>query len=298
MPFRSGFIAIIGAPNVGKSTLLNAVLGEKVSIVSRKPQTTRNVIRGVKNVEDGDGAQLIFLDTPGIHRGEGALNAFMVREAVGALHDVDCVALLIDVSRKESGDDALAFENLKPLKCPVMLILNKVDLVAKNKLLPLMDSYSKKFAFKEIIPVSALKGDGLGRFVEATIGVLPEGPEYFPKDMATDQPERFIVAEIVREKIFNMAHEEVPYSVAVVTEEFTERPGKNLIAIRGAINVERESQKAIIIGKKGEMIKKIGVAAREDIERLLGVKVFLELFVKVSKGWTANSRSMREFGYE
>ena len=301
--FRSGFIAIIGRPNVGKSTLLNALLGEKISIVSRKPQTTRNVIRGVKHLS---GAQLVFIDTPGLHRTRGKLNAFMVREALGALRDVDCVAMLIDASSPPGAAEGYIIENLKKLKCPVMLVINKIDLVPRDSLLPLIETSARAFPFKEIIPISALKSDGLDGLLKAITAIMPEGPSYFPLDVVTDSPERFIAAEMVREKVFRLTHQELPYSVAVVVEDFIEKPGKkgkkgqkgeSLVSIRAVINVERDSQKGIIIGKKGEMLKKIGTRAREDIEGLLGVKVFLELFVRVKKGWTGDERALRDLGY-
>ena len=302
--FRSGFIAIIGRPNVGKSTLLNALLGEKISIVSRKPQTTRNVIRGVKHLS---GAQLVFIDTPGLHRTRGKLNAFMVREALGALRDVDCVVMLIDASSPPGAAESYIIENLKKLKCPVVLVINKIDLVARDSLLPLIETSARAFPFKEIIPVSALKSDGLDGLLKVITGLMPQGPRYFPRDVVTDSPERFIAAEMVREKVFRLTHQELPYSVAVVVEEFVERrdkkgkkgqKGGSLVSIRAVINVERDSQKGIIIGKKGEMLKKIGTRAREDIEGLLGVKVFLELFVRVKKGWTGDERALRDFGYD
>ena len=296
MSFKSGFVAIIGAPNVGKSTLLNAILGEKISIVSRKPQTTRNVIRGVKNLKD---CQIIFLDTPGLHRAKGLLNEFMVKQALSALSDCDCVLCLIDAKRPGGqGGEGFLIENLKRLKCPVFLVVNKVDLVEKRTLLPLMEKYSGLFPFKEVVPVSALKGDGIELLVDILSKNMPSGPRYFPEDIITDQPERFIASEIIREKIFTLTKEEIPYSVAVAVEEFKERPQKNLIYISAVINVEKDSQKAILIGKGGGMLKSIGTYAREDIERLLGAKVFLKLFVRVKKDWTRDERALREFGYE
>lgn len=300
MSFKSGFAAIIGRPNVGKSTLLNSIVGEKVSIVSRKPQTTRNVIKGVKNLKD---AQIVFIDTPGLHRAKGLLNEFMVREVLSSLTDVDCVVYLVDAEKERAEEGDFIIGNLKRLKCPVILAINKVDLVKKQKLLPLMDRWSRLFPFKEIVPVSALKGDGVELLVDIISKVLPEGPRYFPEDMITDQPERFIVSEIIREKVFHLTHEEVPYSVAVTVEEFTERPGKELVYIRAVINVERDSQKAIIIGEKGSMLKDIGKSAREDIERFFGlrggrgVRVYLELFVRTKEGWTRDERALGEFGY-
>lgn len=292
MSFRSGFISIVGKPNVGKSTLLNAILGEKISIVSEKPQTTRNTIRGVKNIEDG---QIVFLDTPGIHEGGGLLNKFMVKEALGSLHDVDGVIYMVEASRAPEEDDLLIIRELEKLKCPVVLVINKVDRVGKQTLLPLIDEYSKLLAFKEVIPISALKGVGVAEVEKAIAAFLPEGPKYFPDDIYTDTPVRFLAGEIIREKVFRFTHREVPYSVAVVVEKFEEK--KDVISISAVINVERDSQKGIIIGKKGAMLKRIGTAARIDIEKLLAGKVFLELFVRVQKEWTRSLSSLKDFGY-
>lgn len=292
MKFKSGFIAIIGRPNVGKSTFLNAVLGEKVAIVSDKPQTTRNRMRGFKNLPD---AQIIFVDTPGIHTRGGLLNEFMVKEATGALTDVDGVLFMVDASDVPGKDEALIIENLEKVKAPVILVLNKIDAMERDRLLPRISSYSKRFSFKEIVPISALNGDGIDALQGAIVKMLPEGPRYFPDDILTDELERVIVAEMIREKIFRFTKEEIPYSVAVVVEEFKE--DKKLVSIKAVINVERDSQKGIIIGKKGAMLKRIGTAARGDIEGLLGGKVYLELFVKVTKDWTRNKRALKEFGY-
>ncbi|MFQ5735328.1 MAG: GTPase Era [Thermodesulfobacteriota bacterium] len=292
MPFRSGFISIVGRPNVGKSTLLNAMLGEKVSIVSEKPQTTRNTIRGVKNIEDG---QIVFLDTPGIHEGGGLLNRFMVREALASLKDVDGVLYMVEATGGPDEDDLMIIRELKRLKCPVVLAINKVDRVGKPSILPIIDAYSKLLAFHGIIPVSALKGQGVKEVEEVLSGLLPEGPRYFPEDIITDTPVRFIAGELVREKVFRFTHAEVPYSVAVVVEKFEEKKG--VISISAVINVERDSQKGIIIGKKGAMLKRIGTSARMDMEKLLSSKVYLELFVRVQKEWTRSPASLKGFGY-
>lgn len=293
MSFRSGFVSIIGRPNAGKSTLLNSILGEKVSIVSPKPQTTRNVLRGIKNTED---CQIVFLDTPGIHKGRGLLNEFMVKEALQSLRDVDAVIYLVEAGRI-SGDDRFIMEGLKKLACPVILGINKIDTIDKREALPLIDEFSKLFTFRDIVPISALKGDGVDILLKIVSGLLPEGPKYFPDDILTDQPERFVVAEIVREKVFRFTHEEVPYSTAVAIERFEEKKGGSLVSISATITVERDSQKAIVIGKKGVMLKKIGTAAREDIEKLLGARVFLELFVRVQEEWTKKPGALKEFGY-
>ncbi|HAO93265.1 MAG: GTPase Era [Deltaproteobacteria bacterium GWB2_55_19] len=293
MSFRSGFVSIIGRPNAGKSTLLNSILGEKVSIVSSKPQTTRNVIRGIKNIEE---RQIVFLDTPGIHKGRGLLNEFMVKEALQSLRDVDAVIYLVEAGRI-SGDDRFIIEGLKKLNCPVILGINKMDTIDKREALPLIDTFSKLFPFKDIVPISALKGDGVDILIQIVSGLLPEGPKYFPDDILTDQPERFVVAEIVREKVFRFTHEEVPYSTAVAVERFEEKKGGSLVSISATITIERDSQKPIVIGKKGMMLKKIGTAAREDIEKLLGARVFLELFVRVQEEWTKKPGALKEFGY-
>ncbi len=300
MSFKSGFISIVGRPNAGKSTLLNALLGEKISIISRKPQTTRNVIRGVKNIKD---AQIVFLDTPGIHVGKGILNERMVREAMASLRDVDAVLYMIEVGDKVSSDDRFIIEGLKSAgdeAPPVLLGVNKVDRVPKEKLLPFIKEVSGLYPFKEVVPISALKGIGVDRLTGLIEALLPEGPQYFPEDISTDQPERFIAAEIVREKLFCLTHDEIPYSVAVLVERFNEgttKAGAGLIEIDAVINVERESQKGIVIGKGGKLLKRVGSEARADIERLLGSKVFLKLFVRVSKDWTKSERTIEEFGY-
>ncbi len=290
--FKSGFISIIGRPNAGKSTLLNALLGEKISIVSEKPQTTRNVIRGVKNLLD---CQIVFVDTPGIHKGRGLLNEFMVKEALASIRDVDGVLYIVEADRKISDDDRFIIEGLKGLKCPVILCINKVDKVNKLRLLPLIEEYSRLYPFKEIVPISALKNDGLTALMDVVAGILPEGPKYFPDDVITDQPERFVAAEIIREKVFLLTREEIPYSVAVTIDSFKEKDG--VIAITATINVERDSQKGIIIGKGGGMLKRIGTEARLDIEKLLGSKIYLELFVRVQEDWTRSPGALKDFGY-
>ena len=302
-PFKSGFVSIIGRPNVGKSTLLNAILGEKIAIVSPKPQTTRNRIRGIKNMED---AQIIFLDTPGIHSDKGYLNEFMIKEAISAIEDVDVIVYLIEPAKTLEKDDSLIIDNLRRIKSPVILGINKTDITRKDNILPLINEYSKLYSFKEIIPISATRGEGIETLVKIVAKLLPEGPKYFPEDILTDIPERFIVAEIIREKIFKLTRQEIPYSTAVVIDSFKENPklvpagnkqGKGLVSISATINVERDSQKGIIIGKGGKMLKEIGTLSRIDIEKLLGAKVYLELFVKVEKDWTKDKKLLKEFGY-
>ena len=292
--FKSGFAAIVGRPNAGKSTLLNAILGEKIVITSAKPQTTRNRIQGIHNVP---GAQIVFIDTPGIHEAKSRLNRSLVESATEAIKGVDLILFLIDASSRQSADDEMILELLKAGQVPVILVINKIDAVEKSKLLQLIERYSHLHNFQEIVPVSALSGDGVERLVELVSCGLPAGPAYFPDDILTDLPERFIVAEMIREKIFRLTHDEIPYSVAVEVESFKERPDSGLIAISAVIIVERDSQKGIIIGRRGEMLKRIGTAARQEIERFLAEKVYLELFVKVSPNWSENPQKLREYGY-
>ncbi|MBI5562118.1 MAG: GTPase Era [Deltaproteobacteria bacterium] len=292
--FRSGFIAIVGLPNVGKSTLLNALIGEKISIVSKRPQTTRNTVTGVVN---RPGAQMIFIDTPGIHEARGLLNERMVREALSALKSADAVVYMVEPWKGVTGEDRMIIKNLGRLSCPVALAINKTDAVAKERILPLIAEFSALYPFKDIVPVSALKNDGVDTLAGVIEGVLPEGPRYFSDDAITDVPERVIAAEMIREKVFTFVSQEVPYSTGVVVEGFKEKKGRGVVVIQAAINVEREGQKGIVIGKGGAMLKRIGTAARKDIEALLGAKVFLELFVRVNPGWTRKAGEIREFGH-
>jgi GTP-binding protein Era len=288
--FRSGFIAIIGRPNVGKSTLMNCLLGEKISIISDKPQTTRNRIRGILTLPD---AQLVFLDTPGIHKPLHKMNEIMVKAALGTYGEVDVIMLLVEATERPGAGDKFIIETLSKIKTPVFLVINKVDLIAKERLLPLMQELSGLYPFAEIIPVSALKQD-LGGLLDALLKRMPKGPKYFPDDQLTDQPERFVVTEIIREKIFELTKEEIPYSTAVVIEQMKEEP--NLTSIHAMIYVERDSQKGIVIGKNGALLKEIGTRARLDAEKLLGVKVFLQLWVKVKKGWRDDDHMLRNVG--
>jgi GTP-binding protein Era len=288
--FKSGFIAIIGRPNVGKSTLMNCLLGEKISIISDKPQTTRNRIRGILTMPD---AQLVFLDTPGIHKPLHKMNEIMVQTALGTYSEVDVIMLLVEATERPGAGDKFIIETLSKIRTPVFLVINKVDLIAKERLLPLMQELSGLYPFAEIIPVSALKQD-LGGLLEALLKRMPQGPKYFPDDQLTDQPERFVVTEIIREKIFELTKEEIPYSTAVVIEQMKEEP--NLTSIHAMIYVERDSQKGIVIGKNGALLKEIGTRARLDAEKLLGVKVFLQLWVKVKKGWRDDDHMLRNVG--
>ncbi|MDA8100260.1 MAG: GTPase Era [Nitrospiraceae bacterium] len=288
--FRSGFIAIIGRPNVGKSTLLNCLLGEKVSIVSNKPQTTRNRIRGIVNLPS---SQIVFIDTPGIHKPIHRMNEVMVETAIRTYGEVDVIMLVVEATERPGAGDKFIIDSLKDVKTPVFLLINKVDLVPKERLLPLLQECSSLYPFAEIIPVSGLKKD-LGGLLAAIEKRLPEGPKYFPDDQLTDQPERFVVAEIVREKVFELTKDEIPYSSAVVIEQMKEEP--ELTRIHATIYVERDSQKGIVIGKNGAMLKEIGTRARLDAEKLLGVKVFLQLWVKVKKGWREDDGMLKNIG--
>jgi len=293
-PFHSGFAAIVGRPNVGKSTLLNAILGEKIVITSDKPQTTRNRIQGIHNVPGG---QIIFIDTPGVHRAGSRLNKSLVDTAMEAIKGVDVILFLVEATSAPAAEAEIMAEILSGVTTPVLLVINKVDLVEKGPLLKLMDTYSQMHPFAEIIPLSAQKGDGVDRLIAQVCNRLPLGPAYFPDDILTDLPERFIVAEMIREKVFRLTRDEVPYSVAVQVESFKERPGSGVIAISAAIIVERDSQKGIVIGSRGDMLKRIGTAARYEIERFLAERVYLELFVKVSKDWSDNPKKLKEYGY-
>lgn len=291
--FHSGFIALIGRPNAGKSTLLNYLIGQKIAITSDKPQTTRNKISGVLTRADW---QMIFLDTPGIHKPHDRLGEEMVRAAVNTLQEVDVIYYLIDAAVPFGGGEAYIIEKLKKVETPVFLLLNKIDRLEKSKLLPLIEFYRRKMDWKEIVPISALKGENLPSLLNSTLNYLQPGPKYYPEDALTDQPERQLVAELVREKVIRLTHEEVPHSVAVELETMEQRT-KDLIYIGASIVVERDSQKGILIGKKGEMLKTIGTRAREDIEKLLGIKVFLELWVKVKPDWRNKERILRDLGY-
>ncbi|SEM43094.1 GTP-binding protein Era [Syntrophus gentianae] len=292
--FKSGFIGIIGRPNVGKSTLLNGILGEKLAIITSKPQTTRNRIVGIFNRED---AQFIFVDTPGIHSARTPLNRLMVRTARETFTDSDVLLLVVEGGQETTPDDLLIIESLKATSVPKFLILNKIDLIRREQLLPQMDAYRNLHPFAEMIPISALTGDGIPLLLDELWKYLPEGPRYFPEDMMTDSSERFVAAEIVREKILLLTHKEIPYSAAVVVDAFKEDEAKNLIRISATINVEKDSQKAILIGKKGSMLKEIGTQSRLEMETFFAARIYLELFVRVRKDWTKDPRMLREFGY-
>jgi len=290
--FRSGFVSIVGRPNVGKSTLLNMFVGQKIAAVSDKPNTTRNRIVGIRTLS---GAQLVFLDTPGIHKAKGKLGKSMVKIALGAITEADVILILIEVKEPFGKDYRYIIDNLHK---PAILVINKIDKISRAEILDIM-SNSQQFGEKllEVIPISATKGDGVVDLLNTIEGYLPVGPRHFPEDMLTDQPERFVAAELIREKIFNLTHKEIPYKTAVAIEEFKDVPKKSLVRISAVIYVERKSHKGILIGQAGQMLKQIGSLARIDIERILGAKVYLELWVKVREKWTQRGEHIREFGY-
>ena len=287
--FVSGFVAILGRPNVGKSTLLNALVGSKIAIVTDKPQTTRNRIQGVVHQPN---AQIIFLDTPGIHRADTRMNQRMMAEVREALKGCDLLLLMVDASRESGTGDQQALAMVQKLAIPAFLLPNKIDLLAnKESLLPLIDRYRQQHPFAEIIPISAIAADGLQTLVERILAALPEGPQYFPPEYLTDQPARFLAAEIIRERVIALTRHELPYATMVLVDRFEEKP--NLLRIHAAVFAERPGQKAILIGVRGEMMKKIGTQAREELEKRFGQKVYLELFVKVRPAWRENSRFLR-----
>lgn len=287
---RSGFVTIIGRPNAGKSTLLNALVGEKIAIVTSKPQTTRTRIQGILNVKAQKGrsaAQIVFVDTPGVHRPDSQLNRKMMQEIHEALESRDLILLIVDATEKFGPGDQHVLELIKSYGGPVFLLLNKIDKVQKDKLLPLIEHYSRLHDFQEVIPISATRGEGLDVLLDRIVGSLPEGPRYFPEEQLTDQPERFLASEIIREKVLQKTGKEVPYSIAVMVDSYEELA--KLTRIAATIYCEREGQKGILIGKGGERLKEIGTAARLELERMLGKKVFLELFVKVKPAWRESS---------
>jgi GTP-binding protein Era len=294
MAFKSGFISILGRPNVGKSTLFNRLLGDKIAIVAERPQTTRNRILGIKNVEGG---QLIFLDTPGIHRGRSELNRRMVRTAIASGRDADILLFLIEATDPHVEKDQGMIGSVQGCTGVPLLVINKIDLVRKQDLLPIMDQYQGVHPFKEIIPISAKTGEGVEILFDEILKVLPESPPYYPEDMITDQTERFWVSEIVREKVIFQSYQEIPYSTAVTIEEFREHTEKNLVVIKATVHVERDSQKKILIGKGGQKLKRIGEAARKEVEAFLGTRVFLELWVRVEKNWTQDPLALDRIGY-
>jgi GTPase len=292
--FRCGTVAILGAPNAGKSTLLNRLLGMKIAITSKRPQTTRTRILGVVH---RPGAQMILLDTPGIHQAKGPLNTRIVAAALAAIADVDLLLWLVDAERPDPEAEAFLLDRLPPAGTPVLLAINKIDRVAKAQILPLIDTWRRRYPFAAIVPVSARHGTQIEALEAEMIRLIPAGPALFPDDQVTDQPERIIVTEMIREKVFRLTGEEIPYSTAVTVERFKTRPDRPLIEIYATIHLERDSQKGIVIGKGGAKLRQIGEAARMEIERLMGAKVFLKLFVRVQKNWTRDAKAMQRFGY-
>jgi len=291
---KCGFVAIIGAPNAGKSTLLNRMVGQKIAITSPKPQTTRNRILGVLTRPK---SQLIFIDTPGMHTTEKKFNVRIVKVAISALDDVDQTLWVVDAAAPDSNADQFITRRLGQKQYPLVLVLNKIDRVEKPKLLSLIATWQKRFSFKAIVPISAKTGEQVDELVSVLESQLPNGPALYPEDHLTDMPERFVAAEMIREKVFRYTGQEIPYSVAVTVETFKDRPQKKVVHIDATIHVERPSQKMIVIGKKGAKIKEIGQKARLEIEKMLGVKVFLNLFVRVEKKWSRDAKALRKLGY-
>ena len=291
--FKSGFVAIVGRPNVGKSTFMNYVLGQKIAIMSDKAQTTRNKIQGVYTKED---AQIVFLDTPGIHKPKHELGEFMVKSAYSALKEVDAVLFMVNVSEKRGPGDDFIIEKLKGIKTPIFLVLNKIDLVTPEVLLERVESYKDALDFAGVFPISVLQGNNVNELMEGLINALPEGPQYYPADQITDHPEYFVVSELIREKILQLTQEEIPHSVAVTVDKM-QKDEFDKVHVYANIIVERKSQKGIIIGKGGRLLKEIGTRARHDIEQLLGNKVYLELWVKVEKDWRKRKSNLQEYGY-
>lgn len=290
---KSGFIAVIGRPNVGKSTLINTLIGEKIAIMSDKPQTTRNRILCILTQED---AQIVFLDTPGIHKPRHKLGEYMVKAAEGTLKEVDCIFFVVDATEKMGPGEYYILERLQATRKPVILVVNKLDLIDREMALPIISHYTEKYNFAGVVPISAVDKMNLDSLLTEAKKYLPEGPQYYPDDMITDQPERLIVAELIREKALLLTHDEVPHAIAVDIDEMTTRPNDD-VYVRATIYVERDSQKGIIIGAKGSMLKEIGARARADIESLLGSKVFLDLWVKVKKDWRDRDGILKNFGF-
>ncbi|GAA5421054.1 GTPase Era [Tetragenococcus halophilus] len=291
---KSGFVAIIGRPNVGKSTLLNRIVGQKIAIMSDKAQTTRNKIQGVYTTEN---MQIVFIDTPGIHKPKHRLGDYMVNEAYGALQEVEAVLFMVNADEKRGKGDNLIIERLQKLDVPVFLVVNKIDKIHPDDLLAVIQDYATQMDFAEVVPLSATQGNNFETLMQLLEEQIPEGPQYFPKDQITDHPEYFIVSELVREKVLLFTQEEIPHSVAVVVDSM-KRDENDKIRIQATINVERDSQKGIIIGKGGKMLKQIGIRARQDMEKMLGDKVYLELWVKVQKDWRDKQRTLDDFGYK
>ncbi len=292
--FKSGYVSILGAPNAGKSTLLNRILGEKISITSKKPQTTRNRILGVLHRSK---SQMIFFDTPGVFQAKDKLNVRIVDAAFSALGDADLVLVVVDVSRPDHNAERYLVKKLKSQKNPVILALNKIDLIEKSGMLKIIEKWSTVYGFKEVVPISARLGTQVEDLIATMEKILPAGPPFFPEDTLTNVSERFMVAELVREQVFRMTGEEIPYATAVTVDTFEEKKEGRLISIEATIHLERSSQKGIVIGKNGSKLKQIGTRSREQIEQLLGTKVFLKLFVRIQKNWRNDTKALRRFGY-
>lgn len=292
--FHSGFVAILGRPNIGKSTFLNRVVGQKIAIMSDKAQTTRNKIQGIYTEDD---AQIVFIDTPGIHKPHSRLGDFMVESALSTLNEVDAVLFMVNATQKRGRGDDFIIERLKNVKKPIYLVINKIDQIHPDKLLQIMDDYRNTLDYAEVFPISALEGNNCPELIESLVNTLPEGPQYYPADQITDHPERFIAGELIREKVLELTREEVPHSVAVVVDRI-HREDAEKVLVQATIVVERNSQKGIIIGKGGKMLKQIGVKARKDIELMLGDKVYLELWVKVQPNWKDRQVDLQALGYK
>lgn len=292
--YKSGFISIIGRPNVGKSTFLNRVIGQKIAIMSDKPQTTRNKVQGVLTLND---AQMIFIDTPGIHKPKHKLGDFMVKVATNTLKEVDLILFMINATEGYGRGDEFIIEKLKNVNTPVFLVVNKIDAVHPDELLPLIEKYQALYPFAAVVPISALQGNNVETLLDQIKEHLPEGPQYYPADQVTDHPERFIISELIREKVLHLTREEIPHSIAVVIDSIKKMEKGDTINVMATIVVERDSQKGIVIGKQGKMLKEVGSRARVDIENLLGSKVFLELWVKVQKDWRNKASQLRDYGF-
>ena len=293
--FYSGFVSLVGRPNVGKSTLMNRLIGEKIAIISNKPQTTRNRVQSILTKDD---FQIVFIDTPGIHRPRHKLGEYMVKSAETTLNEVDAVLMLIEPSDKILEADRLIIEKFAKVKSPVILVINKIDTVERERVFKVIDEYRKLYDFAEIVPISAFEGTNTDELLSVIRKYLPEGPQYFPSDMVTDQPERQIASEIIREKALRLLEDEIPHGIAVEITEMKKRKEGNLVDVRATIFCEKDSHKGIIIGKHGDMLKKIGTKARGDMERLLGSPIYLELWVKVKKDWRDSDFLLKNFGYD
>jgi GTP-binding protein Era len=292
--FKSGYVAIAGTPNAGKSTLLNRMLGEKISITSKKPQTTRNRILGVLHKPD---VQMVFFDTPGVFQAKDRLNTRIVDAAFSAVAAADLILVVIDVAQPDIDAERFLVKRLRDQNKPVVLALNKIDLVAKSGLLESIDKWADTYRFHDVVPISAKNGIQINELILAMESVLPQGPPYFPEDILTDASERFLAAEMIREQVFRLTGEEIPYATAVTVDAFKEKSSGNLVKIEATIHLERDSQKGIVIGKKGSKLKQIGMQSRKQIEHMLGTKVYLKLFVRVQKNWRKDTRAIRRFGY-